>query len=62
MKQMVFLQGLRGGEVSVPSAFSGGRAMKGAGYDAKGKRLRPQPSQNYTDRLRLRHCLKGEVA
>ncbi|MBO6808423.1 helix-turn-helix domain-containing protein [Thalassospira sp.] len=31
-------------------------------YDAKGKRLKPQPSQNYTDRPRLRHCLKEEAA
>lgn len=31
-------------------------------YDAEGKRLKPQPSQNYTDRPRLRHCLKGEAA
>lgn len=30
-------------------------------YDANGERLKPQPSENYTQRPRLRHCQK-EVA
>lgn len=32
-------------------------------FDPKtGKRLKPQPAENYSAEPRLRHCLKGEAA
>ena len=31
-------------------------------YDAKGRRLRPQPAENYKQRAEGRHCQIGEAA
>jgi len=31
-------------------------------YDAFGKRLKPQPAENYRSRRRLRHCQKRRAA
>ncbi|MBF0247002.1 MAG: helix-turn-helix domain-containing protein [Alphaproteobacteria bacterium] len=31
-------------------------------FDASGKRLKPQPSQNYKPRRRIRHCQKRRAA
>lgn len=31
-------------------------------YDASGKRLKPQPTENYKPRRRIRHCQKRRAA
>lgn len=31
-------------------------------YDASGKRLKPQPAENYKPRRRIRHCQKRKAA